>query len=85
MAGSREEEAARMAVVIANNTAATNMAAPKMATASTEAAPMAAASKTGTSAAHLSPEEEAATHRFLENVNKWRAANNLAQVQTFCL
>jgi hypothetical protein len=28
----------------------------------------------------LSPEEEAATYRFLENVNKWRAANSLSKV-----
>jgi hypothetical protein len=67
-----------MAVVITSNTVAANMAASKMATTATSHVP--AAAKTATNAAQLSPEEEAATHRFLENVNKWRAANNLAQV-----
>ena len=72
---SRENKKARMAVAVTTNMAANSLTTtvPKMA----GSPRMATAASVGS---HLSPEEEAATRRFLENVNKWRAANNLTQV-----
>ena len=73
---SRENKRARMAVAVTTNMAANSLTTtvPKMAGSPRIAV---AAPPVGS---NLSPEEEAATRKFLENVNKWRAANNLTQV-----
>ena len=68
---------------ISNMATATNMTiSANMATTASSSNLAKSSSGGGMTPALLTPEEEAATHRFLENVNKWRAANSLCQVGT---
>ena len=41
--------------------------------------------KKGSPTHKLTAEEEAATKKFLENVNKWRTANNMKEVKNTTL